>query len=133
MPPDEVSIPEDTEITCAETSIPIDEFARLEDRGIFQDISYNDEEDSIVGSVEINARTLAEFIYQYDTLEKVASHTRVRILRYIRDSEFKRHGTQGIAEELDIHPTTASRHLNGLHRDGYLEKERDGEFIRDVD
>jgi predicted HTH transcriptional regulator len=133
MPPDEVSVPDDVQIMCTETSIRGEEFARLNDSGVFGNVSYDDEDNTTVDSIDIDVRVLAEFMYQHDTLAKVASQTRVDILHHIRESEYKRHSTQGIAEELEIHPTTASRHLNNLHRDGYLEKEKDGLFIRDID
>lgn len=133
MPPDEVSVPDDVQITCTGTSIRGEDFARLNDNGVFADVSYSDEEKTTVDTIEVDVLALAEFMYQYSTLEKVASQTRVAILHHIRESEYMRHSTQGIAEELEIHPTTASRHLNELHRDGYLEKEKDGLFIRDID
>jgi biotin operon repressor len=133
MPPDEVSVSDDVQIACTGKSIRGEEFVRLNDSGVFADVSYDDEDNTKVDGIKIDVRTLAEFMYQYDTLAKVASQTRVDILHHIRESEYKRHSTQGIAEELEIHPTTASRHLNHLHRDGYLEKEKDGLFIRDID
>jgi DNA-binding MarR family transcriptional regulator len=134
MPSDEVSIPEDTHITCSASSISEDDLERLTDSGILADVGLDeDEEDLSLGEIEVNIHVLAEFAYRYETLERVASDGRVDVLHYFRDSSDNKHLTGEIADELEIHPSTASRHLRELTDAGYLRKIQRGVYALNLD
>ena len=103
-------------------------------RDLLADVGLDeDEEDLSLGEIEVNIHVLAEFAYRYETLERVASDGRVDVLHYFRDSSDNKHLTGEIADELEIHPSTASRHLRELTDAGYLRKIQRGVYALNLD
>ena len=125
----DVCIPADVQITCSASSLSNEDLTRLCDTEIFTAISMNEDGEKIsVKEIKFDIRTLAEYMYRYETLEQTENHARVNILHHFRESEESKFTTGEIAEALDINDSTVSRHLGKLTDEEFLDKIQQGVY-----
>jgi len=130
-----VQFSRDTELHCVSANVSSEDIRRLEEEGIFTDIilNTNDDGDSVANGVEIDVGLLAELMYRYETLDKVASNVQVEVLHHFRDSDDNKHSTQEVEEAIGRPKSSVSTALGELTDKGYLRRIKKGLYALDTD
>ncbi|RRJ28797.1 helix-turn-helix domain-containing protein [Halocatena pleomorpha] len=124
-PGEKVEFSEDTELRCASTTIGKTELQRLKQEKVFRDVE-TDGEIGVVKEVNIDFRNLAQLVYQYDTLDMVASQVRVEILNHFRAEDANKFSTGELVKATGRNDSNVSEALGQLVDEGHLKKIQKG-------